>query len=331
MTSETRMNIRAKRRKRLKQRIFGFFRFVLFLCFLGTLGWGSWQALLRGAAVYAKYHAMYQDFRQRRDAEHVPMDERFEAYTNILILGVDADGDFGGRRADTVLLLSLDNAEGRVRAVAIPRGTLVHASDGKTQVRLGDLYATEGASGLMKAVRSLLGVSVRYYAVVKPTALAAFIDGLGGIDVYVEARMDYEDPELGLAIHIPQGYQHMDGATAQKFLRYRSDELGDIGRVQRQHRFLKALYDRVLTVDALGRLPKLVKIVQEQVDTNAEIWDTAHMTEVLHGLSKEAPEAIILPGQPRTGDETVWEPDAGKIAEKVQRLFPKAGDEGKQP
>lgn len=328
MTNDTQTNIRAKRRRRLKQRIFGFFRFVLFLCFLAALGWGTWHALLRGAAVYAKYHAMYENYRQRRDAEHMPLDERFEAYTNLLVLGIDADGDFGGQRADTVLLLSLDNAEGRVRAVALPRGTLVNGSDGKTQVRLGDLYATGGPSGLMKAVRSLLGVSVHYYAVVKPSALAAFIDGLGGIDVYVEARMDYEDPGLGLAIHIPQGYQHMDGQVAQKFLRYRSDELGDIGRVQRQHRFLKALYDRVLTVDALGRLPMLAKIVQEQVDTNAEIWDTAYMTDILHGLSKEAPETVILPGQPRIGDETVWEPDMVKVAEKVKHLFPKA-DAGK--
>lgn len=324
MTNETRINIRAKRRKLLKQRILGFFRLLLFLCFAAGLGWGAWHILLRGSAVYAKYHTMYEDFRQRRDAERVPMDERFEAYTNLLVLGVDADGDFGGKRADSILLVSLDNAAGRVRVVALPRGTLVGAPDSGKPIRLGDLYAAEGASGMLKAVRALLNVSVHYYAIVKPSALAAFIDGLGGIDVYVESRMDYEDPELGLAIHIPQGYQHMNGATAQKFLRYRSDELGDIGRIQRQHRFLKALYDRVLTVDALGRLPKLVKIAQEQVDTNAEIWDTAHMADVLHGLSREAPETIILPGQPRTGDETVWEPDAAKIAEKVRRLFPKA-------
>ncbi len=324
MTSETRSNIVAKRRKRLKQHILGFFRLLLFLCFVAFMSWGAWQILQRGAVVYAKYHAMYEHYRQRRDAERVPLDERFEAYMNILILGVDADGDFGGHRADTVLLLSLDNAEGRVRAVALPRGTLIYAPDGQTQVRLGDLYATGGASGLVKAVRSLLGVSVHYYAVVKPTALADFIDGLGGIDIYVETRMDYEDPELGLAIHIPQGYQHMDGQTAQKFLRYRSDELGDIGRVQRQHRFLKALYDRLLTADALGRLPKLARILQEQVDTNAEIWDSAHMADVMRGLSKESPETFILPGQPRAGDETVWEPDMTKLAEKVRHLFPKA-------
>ena len=252
------------------------------------------------------------------------MDEKFEAYMNILVLGVDRGGDFGGGHADTMLLVSLDNASGKVRVISIPRGTVVTAADGKTWEKLGEKYSEVGVSGMIDAVRNLLGVSVHYYAVLDAKSFGSFIDALGGIDAYVEMRMDYEDPELGLSIHIPQGVQHMNGEVAQKYLRFRSGELGDVGRVQRQHRFMKALYERILNVNTLGHLPALMKILQEQVDTNVEVWDSAHLAEVLQGLSKEDPETVMLPGYPYAGDESIWMPDKELTAAKMKTLFPKA-------
>ena len=322
--SETRNNIRAKRRKRLLRAILGLCKLAFLLCFLVAVAWGAWLELRRGAAVYREYYAKYEDYRERRDAERVPMDERFEAYMNILVLGVDKGGDFNGGHADTMLLVSLDNATGKVRVISIPRGTVVTAADGATWERLGAKYAEIGVSGMKEAVRKLLGVSVHYYAVVDAKAFGSLIDALGGIDAYVEMRMDYEDPELGLSIHIPQGFQRMNGETAQKYLRYRSGELGDVGRVQRQHRFMKALYERILHVNTLGCLPDLMKILQEQVITDVEVWDTAHLAQVLQSLSREEPETIMLPGYPYAGDESIWMPDKNQIAEKMKALFPKA-------
>ncbi len=322
--SETRNNIRAKRRRRLLRAILGLFKLALLLCFLAAVGWGAWMELRRGAAIYKEYYAKYEDYRERRDAERVPLDEKFEAYMNILVLGVDKGGDFGGGHADTMLLVSLDNATGKVRVISIPRGTVVTAADGKTWERLGEKYGEVGVSGMIDALRDLLGVSVHYYAVMDAQSFGSFIDALGGIDAYVEMRMDYEDPELGLSIHIPQGFQRMSGDIAQKYLRFRSGELGDVGRVQRQHRFLKALYERILNVNTLGHLPALMKILQEQVDTNVEVWDSAHLAEVLQGLSKEEPETIMLPGKPYAGDEKIWMPDKEQIKVKMKALFPKA-------
>ena len=322
--SETRNNIRTKRRRRLLRAILGLFKLTLLLCVLAAVGWGSWLELCRGAAIYHKYYAKYEDYRERRDAERVPLDEKFEAYMNILVLGVDRGGDFGGGHADPMLLVSLDNASGKVRIISIPRGTVVTAADGKTWERLGQKFGEVGVRGMIDAVRNLLGVSVHYYAVLDANSLGNFIDALGGIDAYVEMRMDYEDPELGLSIHIPQGVQHMNGEIAQKYLRFRSGELGDVGRVQRQHRFLKALYERILNVNTLGHLPALMKILQEQVDTNVEVWDSAHLAEVLQGLSKEDPETVMLPGYPYAGDENIWMPDKELTSEKMRTLFPKA-------
>jgi len=103
-----------------------------------------------------------------------------------------------------------------------------------------------------------------------------------------------------------------------------------VGRVQRQHRFMKALYERILHVETLSRLPALAKVIQEQVDTNVEVWDSANFAEVLQRLSREEPETIMLPGRPYAGDESIWLPDREQIKHKLQQLFPKAdGNDGK--
>ncbi|MBR1761543.1 MAG: LCP family protein [Schwartzia sp.] len=322
--SETRNNIRAKRRKRLLRAILGFFKLVFLLVALVAVGWASWQELLRGAAVYREYRAQYDAYRERREARRVPMDERFEAYMNILVLGVDKGGDFGGGHADTMLLVSLDNATGKVRVISIPRGTVVTAPDGVTWESLGGKFAEVGVSGMIQTVRNLLGVSVHHYAILDAQAFGSFIDAMGGVDVYVEMRMDYDDPALGLSIHIPQGFQRMNGDTAQKYLRFRSGELGDLGRVQRQHRFLKAFYGRLLSVETVGKLPALMKVLQEQVDTSVEVWDSAQLAAVLKGLSREEPETLMLPGKAYEGDDGIWIADGDQIALKVKQLFPKA-------
>ena len=322
--STTKNNIRAKRRRRLLRGILGIFKLMLLVAVLSGVCWASGQELRRGAVVYQKYETYYNAYKERKEARRSPTDEKYEAYMNVLVLGTDKAGDFDGRHADTILLLSLDNASGKVRVISIPRGTVLVAPDGATWERIGEKFSAVGISGMTEAVRNLLGVPVDYYVVVDAQAAGSLIDALGGIDVYVEMRMDYDDPELGLSIHIPQGFQHMNGDVAQKYLRFRSGELGDVGRVQRHHRFLKALYDRILHVETLGRLPALAKVLQEQVNTNVEVWDSAQLAEVLKGLSQEAPETFMLPGRPYAGDESIWLPDREQAKQKMKHLFPKA-------
>ena len=289
--------------------------------------YGFYQVFLWGSAIYDEYHAMYLEYAERKASRATPIDEKFTGYMNILAVGIDDGGDGMGPRADAVMVISLEQKTGKIRTISIPRGTLITVNGSEPeQVKM--IYEREGIGKTLKAVRGLLGVTVHQYVVLDKSALRELVDAVGGVDLYVETKMDYEDPEAGLYIHIPQGYQHMDGDTAQKFLRYRSGDLGDIGRVQRQHRFIRAMYDKVLHIDTLAKLPDIAKILQERVNTSVEVWDTAELANMLKSLSAEEPEAMMLPGQPMAGDETAWLPDGAKIKEKMAELFPE--DEGKE-
>lgn len=321
MTGQTEANIQAKRRIRRRYRRLQFFRLLIFLSVLGVVGWGGYRVFLWGGEVYNHYYGMYQAYMAQKASHRTALDEQFDNYMNVLLLGVDEGGEDGAKNADSVLMVSLDKGAGRVRVLSIPRGTLMTAADGSPET-ISRIYRAGGPTEAVRAVRALLGVTLHYYAVIDPKILAELVDAVGGIDLYAEMPMDYEDPKARLAIHIRQGYQHMDGDTVQKYLRYRSGELGDVGRIQRQRRFVKAMYAKLLQLDTVPKLPQLAKLLQARVTTSVEVWDSGQLAAVVQTLSPDPPETAILPGAPKVGDDHVFLPDLLKVREKIAELFP---------
>ena len=63
-----------------------------------------------------------------------------------------------------------------------------------------------------KTVANLLQVPIHYYVLVDWRAFIDVIDLIGGVDLYVEKDMYYEDPYADLFIDIKHGYQHLDGS-----------------------------------------------------------------------------------------------------------------------
>ncbi len=323
----TKENIANKRKVRNKKRRLRFFR----LLFMGILFMLTVSAVLfvgvnlyRWAGnLYRDYQAMYQEYTERKESRQGAGATRFEGYTNILVLGVDDGADhtaYGGQNADTILLVSFENSTGRVRIITIPRDTWVQTPGGGS--RLGNVYRDGGVSQTVKQVSSLLGISIHQYVIIDMQTFAELIDLLGGIDLYVEGDMNYEDPESGLAIHLEQGYQHLNGDAAQKYLRYRSSELGEVGRVQRQQKFTKALYETVLQLGTVPKLPAIAEVIQNRVKTSAEVFDSAHLASVLRNLSSETPVAMMLPGDYAAGDDNIWVPDRAEIEARIRELFP---------
>ena len=328
MVNRTRENIIRKRKIRRRRRRLAVFRLVFLLVVFGLLASAVLfigYALFNWAShIYYEYHAMYQDYSQRQELKRGVVDPKFDGYTNVLILGLDegaAEDGPGGLHADTIMLMSMVNESGRVRFIGIPPDTLVSTPDTGEQVRISTLYQVGGPPLMVRAVSSLLGISVHQYIAIDMKAFTDLIDTLGGIDAYVEADMDYDDPEAGLSIHLRKGYQHMDGETAQKYLRYRGTELGDVGRVQRQQKFIRALYQKALQLDTVPKLPEIADIFQHRMLTSAEIFDSAHLANVLRRMSSDAPVTLMLPGESAEGMR-LWIPDRNGIDLRMRELFP---------
>ena len=319
MANETKENIEKKRKNLMRRRRIKAFRLIfalVVLCLIGSailfVGYSIYNA---GVRVYNEFADMYQGYTDRRTARMGSTDPKFEGYTNILILGVDA----GERQeADTILVLSFSNDTGKSRIIGIPRDTWITSRSHSGKI--GSLYSWGGPNVLVREVSKLLGISIHQYIIIDMMTFADLIDVLGGLDIYVEENMDYEDEAAGLSIHIPQGYQHLSGEELQKYLRYRDDKLGDVGRVQRQQKFIKALYARVLQLDTIPKLPAIADIFRNRMETSAEIFDSAHLANVLRRMSSDPPTTIMLPGSENV--DGAWVPNVAEVEARMSELFP---------
>ena len=324
--NQTKDNIEQKRAKQNRRRRIKILRFALQFILLGLIGSAALfiglGAYNIGSSIIGEFNTMYEGYNERKTSRQGSPNPRFDGYTNILILGVDegaGDLEGNGQNADTIFVLSFSNDTGKSKLLSIPRDTWIDMRSSGAG-RLGNMYQLGGASLMVRQVSTLLKIPIHQYIIVDMGTFADLINVLGGLDIYVEEDMDYDDPESGLSIHLKQGYQHLDGDAAQKYLRFKGEKLGDVGRVQRQQKFIKALYEKVLQFETIPKLPAIADIFRTRLTTSAEIFDSAHLANVLRHMSSEPPTTTMLPGT--SEGDGVWIPDIPAIDAKIADMFP---------
>lgn len=169
-----------------------------------------------------------------------------------------------GASTDTILYVDVRGDD--ISVIAMPRDLLVDE-----RRRINSIYGREGAEGLLRRVEAVLGVPIDYYVIIKLDIFQNLVDALGGVEVDVPYRMDYDDNVGRLHIHFKAGLQHMNGEDASKFIRYRHTLRGDIDRLDNVKRLAYAMLQRVkaLNVRAVTKLPELVDTFFKDVETNA--------------------------------------------------------------
>lgn len=204
--------------------------------------------------------------------EDMKKDEKLNERINILLLGID-DGDSEAavtepKRTDAMILLSVDPKENKVSVLSLPRDTKVVLPGHSSSQKINSAYTFGGVVMAKQTVANLLNVPIHYYALANWKGFIDVVDLIGGVDIYVDRDMHYEDPYANLVIDIKHGFQHMNGETAGKYVRFRSDELGDIGRVQRQQKFLKAAAEQMFSVQNISKIGTLLRTLDKYVETD---------------------------------------------------------------
>ncbi len=232
---------------------------------------------------------------------------------NIMLLGVDKrEGDAG--RSDTLMVLTYNTDEHKASLLSLPRDTRVHI-EGSGYDKINHAYAYGGHELSQKTVESFLNVPMNYYIIIDIHAFEKIIDTVGGIDIDVEKRMYYEDPwddDGGLVIDLQPGMQHMDGKTAVQYVRYRDGE-GDIGRIQRQQKFMKAFLAQVISPSILPKLPEMVKNLSDAIQTNMPMSEMLGLIADLPTIQQNGLVSEMVPGKPAyIKDISYWLPDIEK-------------------
>jgi len=181
----------------------------------------------------------------------------------------------------------------------------------------------QGAGDLIKSVvGNITGFPIDYYVAIDFSGFKQAIDTLGGVDVYVKQSFTdplypkdgkekdlcdvdgndlekleelfaiaTESPQLAFpcryeTLHFDTGIQHMDGATALKFVRSRQapEDGGDFGRAHRQQLFLEAVKDKVLSVGFIPKVIPLLNDLEGNLKTDIPI-------DLVNKFLKEVPDA----------------------------------------
>ena len=231
----------------------------------------------------------------------------------VMIMGVDKRNDDVGR-SDTLMVATLDPDKNQAALLSIPRDTRVKIK-GHGYDKINAAYAYGDRKLSQQTVEGLLGIKIDHYIVIDIHGFTKIIDALGGVDIDVEKRMYYEDPwddDGGLYIDLQPGMQHMDGKTAVTYVRYR-DEEGDIGRIRRQQKFMKAVMDKLVSPAIIPRLPSMVSAMYDAVETDMSISELLSFLGTLQEAKDNGLKSEMLPGKPVYIDDiSYWIPDISK-------------------
>ena len=245
---------------------------------------------------------------------------------NILVLGIDQRrNDIG--RSNVTCVVTVDTGTKDVSMLWVPRDSRVKIP-GHGWNKIGHAYAYEGPKLSEKTVEELLGIRIDYYLTVNMAGFSKVIDAVGGVDINVEKRMYYYDPydegevadNNGL-IDLKPGMQHMDGNTALQYVRFRHDEMGDIGRIERQQKFSKAFLAQVASPGVITRIPSIISEGNAAVKTDMPLSQMLSLGKIINDAYKRGLDTETVPGKPVFIDNiSYWLPDIVAMRKQVAEI-----------
>lgn len=180
---------------------------------------------------------------------------------DLLVMGTDV----GGGNTDVMFALRVEN--GTTRIIQVPRDTYIDSAR-FGGVKANALYAYGGAEAVKQELSQRLGRPIDHHILVNLGAIRRMGDVLGGVEVNVPKRMYYVDNSQGLYIDLQPGPQTLRGRDLEGFLRWRHDEEGDLGRIDRQKLVLDALFRKLTRPENLVRLPSLMATAGKDLETD---------------------------------------------------------------
>jgi len=229
---------------------------------------------------------------------------------NILVMGVDQhtgsedeEENIAYGRTDTLLLVRFDTKTKTINVLSIPRDTQVEVPNiGK--VKINEVYRIGGNDLLLNTVQNNLhNINIYRYVKVSHKTFQELIDLLGGVEIFVPADMGYKDNAQKLHINLRKGWQNLDGARAEQFVRFRNDGQGDIGRIQRQQIFLQSLWHRLKNPDIVSKLPQLIHLMQKHIETDLAWEELVAIANFTIPLDVDKYRLIMLPGEVKYATE----------------------------
>lgn len=259
---------------------------------------------------------------------------------NIAIFGVDKDGS----RTDVIFVVNLNTETDAIKVIAVPRDTKVawtqFQQDKMEELGKGyheyskitEMSAYGGLDNLryftVNTLEDIMGIRIDHYAVVNIDAFRKIVDAVGGVEVNVPRRMNYTDNYQDLHIDLYPGLQKLDGKQAEGLVRWRHDNEyneqyaeGDVGRIETQQLFLKALAQQLINDATSADLLKMVTAVYSDLKTDIKLGEAKNYLKYISQFKVDKITFEMLPGEAVRQDKWYYILDQAEVDAFMQKLM----------
>ena len=190
-------------------------------------------------------------------------DEPIENITNYLIIGVDSRGEEKSR-SDTMMVLSRNHATNELKLVSFMRDIYAEIP-GYQSYKLNTAYFLDGVQLLKDTMTTMFDIPLHHYVVIDFKSFESLIDIIApeGIEMEVE-----KDMSAFIDVTLTQGVHNLNGKELLGYARFRHDEAGDFGRVERQQKVIDAIKDEMLSPKNMLKLPRVIGALQGYIATD---------------------------------------------------------------
>ncbi len=250
---------------------------------------------------------------------------------NFLVLGHDR----AAALTDVIMLINYNVTEDSISIVQFPRDTYVGygVATSKINATYATYYNQARGSGSdqpeLDALREFADVlektlctKISYCAIMNLNGFVNIVDTLGGVEMNVPADMYYSDPEQGLYINLKAGYQTLNGAQAEQFVRFRYGYAqGDMARQDAQKIFMSAFIKKVQSSVTVGKLTSLAETVLDNLYTDITVSDFVYFGKALMGVDLSQISMMTIPSNTAGNHVVVSKPLLLKIVNEHFNVY----------
>ncbi|UGQ15442.1 LCP family protein [Yinghuangia sp. ASG 101] len=210
------------------------------------------------------------------------------------------------------MLLHLSADRRQAYIVSIPRDAWVPVP-GRGEAKVNAAFSWGGPPLLIDTLQRLTDIRADHFAAIDWEGFKRLTDALGGVDIVVDADVPAGADNRAWTA----GRHHMNGTEALEYVRERKGlPRGDLDRVERQHTFMRAVFEKLLgggLLDDPLDLPHLLDALTGAISVDDRL-SNADLRDLVWGLRNLRGDDVRFMTAPVSGFRTVDGQDAVVLA-----------------
>ncbi|MGH9268185.1 MAG: LCP family protein, partial [Acidimicrobiales bacterium] len=269
---------------------------------------------------------------------------------NVLVVGSDSreglegeeqefgdDGQVGGKRSDTMIVLRVDPQAEKAVMLSIPRDLFIPIAGENRSDRVNSAF-NGGPERLVATIRQSLGIEIDHYVEVNFNGFRGMVEAVGGVAVHFPSPS--RDDMSGLWVESP-GCNTLDGDSALSYVRsrhfeafeagrWRADPTGDLGRINRQQDFVRRALSKAMSKARTNPLAlnALINtgVANVTLDSTFSTTDMVRLARRFRSLEPDTVEMMTIPADnARIAGKAVLvmrQPDAQVLIDRFNGVVP---------